>query len=471
MSLQGRPKGQYRSDRSAPHEGSPVTAAPLPSIARRLAWTLLAAALASSIAVSLAVWLAVRQEINELFDDTLQGAAEAMQPPMDLAALNPGRLITTETGTDTTTTTTTTTTHTRPGASARYVWQLVEHGPGGRPRVLQRSSRAPAVALSATPCAGFANRPGWRVFGTAIGHDGRMLYVAQAQDEQVEATLEIVLNAAMATLAIALLSHLWLRVRVTGELAPLQRLSERLRSHDLLAPGATLGAAERAELQPMHQAVDQLAAQLVRRLAQERAFSAHAAHALRTPLAGIDAQLAVALREAPDTLQPRLQRVRAAAGRLQRVVAALLALFRSDVEPQPERLRLDALLARLPVEGLTVTATPGAEVTADPDLLAAALLNLLDNALRHGARQVQVRLAAPGVVEVADDGPGVPPERLAALRQTIASGEPATASGLGLALANLVARAHGGQLELPASAQGFVARLNLTPLHPPPPAS
>ena len=294
-----------------------------------------------------------------------------------------------------------------------------------------------------------------------------MLYVAQSHDEQVEAALEIVLNAALATLAIALLSHLWLRLRVTGELAPLQRLSARLRTHDLLAPGATLGAAERAELQPVHQAVDQLAAQLVRRLAQERAFSAHAAHALRTPLAGIDAQLAVALREAPDSLKPRLQRVRAAATRLQRVVAALLTLFRSDVQPQPETLRLDALLARLPVEGLTVTVAPEAELTADPDLLAAALLNLLDNAVRHGAHRVQVSLAAPGVVEVADDGPGVPPERRAALRQALADGDAAAASGLGLALAHLVARAHGGWLELPEPPElpnrprGFVVRLNL----------
>lgn len=442
-------------------------AAPLPSIARRLAWTLLVAAVASSIAVSLAVWLAVRQEINELFDDTLQGAAEAMLPHMSVGVgvdvgvdvgLSP--LIGTDTG---------------PQASASYAWQLVEHGPDGRPRLLQRSSRAPAAALSATPSAGFANRPGWRVFGTAIGHSGRMLYVAQSQDEQVEATLEIVLNAALATLAIALLSHLWLRLRVTGELAPLQRLSARLRTHDLLAPGATLGAAERAELQPVHQAVDQLAAQLVRRLAQERTFSAHAAHALRTPLAGIDAQLAVALREAPDTLKPRLQRVRAAATRLQRVVAALLTLFRSDVQPQPETLRLDALLARLPVEGLTVTVDPEAEVTADPDLLAAALLNLLDNAVRHGAHRLQVRLAAPGVVELADDGPGVAPERLAALRQSLAGGEPAAASGLGLALAQLVARAHGGLLELPEGhdhpdhphrPRGFVVRLNLNPLSP-----
>ena len=123
----------------------------LPSIARRLAWTLLAAALASSIAVSLAVWLAVRHEVDELLDDTLQGAAEAMRP--HLAHEVPhgaGDGIVDR-------------------ASNRYAWQVVEHGPDGQARVVQRSSRAPGSALSATPCAGFADRPGWRVFGTAIG--------------------------------------------------------------------------------------------------------------------------------------------------------------------------------------------------------------------------------------------------------------------------------------------------------------
>jgi len=48
-------------------------------------------------------------------------------------------------------------------------------------------------------------------------------------------------------------------------------------------------------------------------VAAERAFNAHAAHALRTPLAGLDAQIAVALREAPEPLQGRLERIRAGA--------------------------------------------------------------------------------------------------------------------------------------------------------------
>jgi len=417
----------------------------LPSIAHRLAWTLLGSALLWSVAVSAAVWLTVRHEVSELLDDTLQGAAEAMRPSLDGALTSPAP-------------------PTGPAPSDRYAWQVVGHGADGLAVVLAASARAPQTPLLATPTAGFVHTPDWRIFGTALGPPGRMLYVAQTQDEQLEAALDIGFSAALATLAVALLAHLWLRARAAQELAPLQRLSDRLSTHDLLAPGATLGPAARAELQPMHTAIDALAAQLRQRLAQERAFSAHAAHSLRTPLAGIDAQLAVALREAPPELQPRLQRVRAAATRLQRVVAALLALFRSGVELHRSAIDLPALLARLPVDGLQVVTVATAPVVADADLLSAAVLNLLDNAVRHGARTVHVSTPAPGVLRLDDDGPGVTDARRQLL-SSVLSAESAddgnNHSGLGLKLASLVARAHGGTLTLPPTAEGFAVELTL----------
>ena len=67
-------------------------------------------------------------------------------------------------------------------------------------------------------------------------------------------------------------------------------------------------------------------------------------------------------------MQPRLQRVRDASGRLQRVVAALLALFRSGVELQRQPVDLALLLARLPAVGLQVEVPDGAWLAADPDL-------------------------------------------------------------------------------------------------------
>ncbi|MEP7281208.1 MAG: ATP-binding protein, partial [Rubrivivax sp.] len=275
--------------------------------------------------------------------------------------------------------------------------------------------------------------------------------------------VEVALHAAVATLAVVLLAYLWLGARTRRELAPLQRLSERLASHDLLAPQATLGPAERAELQPVHAAIDTLAAQLSRRLAQERLVAAHAAHALRTPLAGIDAQLAVALRECPPALRPRLQRVREASARLQRVVAALIAMFRSGVELQRRPIDLAALLARLPVEGLDVQVPAGATVTADADLLTAALVNLLDNAVRHGGHTLVVTVPAPQRLRVVDDGPGVSPLRRAALQRMLDAIDPSddAGSGLGLRLVDRVARVHGGRLTVLDDSVGFGVELTL----------
>ena len=427
------------------------------SIRGRLLRTQLLWSLLWGLALAGAVWLAVQSELEELLDDTLQSAAEGLIGPMlePFMAVMPAARVTTAPHTPVTPGTA--------GAGHRFVWQLVSQAPGAP--VLASAQGAPLQALRSTPSAGFADVPGWRVYGHSLGRDGHMLYVAQSRTERNEVKLEVVFTILLAGLPMALLGLLWLNARVRHDLQPLQALSLRLADYDPLHPGATLGAAQYQELQPMHAAIDALAARLAQRMAHERAFTAHAAHALRTPLAGIDAQLAVALREAPSTLQPRLQRVRDASNRLQRVVVALLAMFRSGAEVQRVPLDLATLVARLPVAGLALrvlpVARPGLALSADPDLLTAALLNLLDNAARHGAQTVTLSTPAAGVLQVHDDGSGVTPERRAALQQALNEQDYAGPMGLGLMLADLVARAHGGALLLPDAGPGFTAVLRL----------
>jgi signal transduction histidine kinase len=331
--------------------------------------------------------------------------------------------------------------------------------------VLARSSGAPELALAATATAGFFDALGWRVYGTTLGSDGRTLYVAQTRAERAEAQFEVAMNSVLAALAVSLLVYFWLRARLRHELVPLQHLSQRLLEHEPLASGATLGPAERSELQPVHSAIDQLGQRLSKRLAQERAFTAHAAHALRTPLAGIDAQLAVSLRECPEALRPRLQRAREAAGRLQRVVAALLTLFRSDGDIERQAVDLERLLRQFPLERVQVEVDAAQPLQADVDLLAAALANLLDNAQRHGASHIQVSTPAPQTLRLDDNGPGVSAERRQALTSALDAQAYDVVPGLGLTLADLVARAHGGRLRLvePARGRGFAVELGLAP--------
>lgn len=425
------------------------------SIRHRLQRALLGWALLWSAALGLSVWLAVRHEINELLDETLQSAAEGLAATLLHGALPLTELL------DTTPPAALPGATAAPHAGRHFVWQQVGHAAGAR--VLRHSAAAPLAPLQAAPSVGFTDLPGWRVYGLALGYDSQMLYVAQTRGERREALAEIGMALLLAGLPMGLLALLWLGARVRQELAPLQLLSARLAAYDPLQPGASLGVAEREELRPVHQAIDALTGRLARRVAQERAFSAHAAHALRTPLAGIDAQLAVALREAPSELQARLQRVRGAAGRLQRVVAGLLVLFRSGAEVQPVPLDLAVLAARVPMEGLLLEAPAGAGVAADADLLTAVLLNLLDNALRHGARRVLLSSPAPNRLRVHDDGCGVPAAQRQALQQALDAQDYEDRMGLGLMLADLVARAHGGRLYLPQVASGFAAELHLGP--------
>lgn len=413
-----------------------------PSIRRRLARALLGWSLVWGLAVAAAVWLAVRHEVNELLDDGLQGSAAVLALLVrDIDGATP------DARSDTTPAT----------AQTRFAWQVVDAGA----RVLMRSPSGPATPLLAPPRPGFSDTPDWRVFATVLDSGGRMLYVAQSREERVLAEAEVTVSAVLAALAIGLLGHLWLRARVGQELLPLQRLSDRLAGHDPTPAGATLGAAERQELQAVHDAIDALGQRLADRLAHERAFTAHAAHALRTPLAGIDAQLAIALRECPTGLQPRLQRVREAAGRLQRVVAMLLAMFRSAAELRRQPVDVAALLRSVAVGSLAIEVPSPVLVDADPDLLSAALLNLVDNAVRYGAHRLLVTQPRPGGIRLHDDGPGVGSGRRGQLQAAIDAQSYEGVTGLGLMLADLVARSHGGRMDLPAVPEGFAVDLQL----------
>jgi signal transduction histidine kinase len=423
-----------------------ATPAP-PSIGARLANALLSWSVAWGLAVGLAVWLAATHEVDELLDDALQSSAELMAEIVRARGEGAPAVVV------------------QGKALERFAWQVV----GSDGAVLLRSPRAPDQPWHRSPQVGFGDVPQWRVFGQVLGSGGRMLYAAQSRAERDEARAEVALGAVLAALAVGLLGHLWLRLRVRRELEPLQRLSQRLSGWDPEGGGAAeqIGPAERSELQPVHGALETLTVRLAARMANEQAFSAHAAHALRTPLAGIDAQLAVALRECPPELpqlHQRLLRVRGAATRLQAVVAALLGLFRSGEgggRVATQAVDLPALVARLPVPGLAVQVHASGPLQADPDLLAAALMNLLDNAQRHGAGCVQLRATAPATLRIDDDGPGVSAERLAQLREAIAGARTTEATGLGLMLADRVARAHGGRLLLPDTAQGFAVELQL----------
>ncbi len=418
-----------------------------PSIRSRLANTLTIWSVVWGLAVAAAIWLVATHEMDELLDDTLQASAELMSAVAENA--DPHALASSIVGPR------------ADEAVQRFAWQVV----AADGTLLLRSERAPSKPWCTTATAGFSDVPEFRLFGTTLGSDGRMLYAAQTRDERLEARIEVALVATLAALSVGLLGHVWLRSRVRAEMQPLERLSDRLSTWNVDAPppagGIAFGAPERQELAPVHAALEALTVSLAARIANEQAFSAQAAHALRTPLAGIDAQLAVALRDAPPELTERLQRVRGGAARLQGVVASLLGLFRTGAEAQRVMVDVQSLLSRLPAPGLEVQVQPDLVLRADADLLAAALVNLLDNARRHGAFRVWVEALERGGLRVRDDGPGMSATQRARLQSALDHQRYEDSTGLGLMLVDRVARVHQGRLRLPACDEGFIAELEL----------
>ena len=205
----------------------------------------------------------------------------------------------------------------------------------------------------------------------------------------------------------------------------------------------------------------------LRGLGQQEQFLAEAAHELRTPLATL--RLVV---ERGGSSDEALRLV----DRLSRLVTGLLARARLESGAQRVELvplRLDQLVEttveELPDhESVTVTAEP-VVVRGDPDLLAQAVRNLVENAQRHGGpagSPVEVGVT-PGLVTVRDHGDGVP---LADRERVFARGVTGTGpgTGAGLAIVRWVAGLHHGTARLTdAPGGGLLAELRLPTDAPP----
>ncbi|OAH15293.1 sensor histidine kinase [Streptomyces jeddahensis] len=199
---------------------------------------------------------------------------------------------------------------------------------------------------------------------------------------------------------------------------------------------------------------------------RQRRFVADASHELRSPIASLRTQLEV------GAAHPELLDVDGAVAdtvRLQQLAADLLLLARLDAGERPGAMRLD--LAALVREELSQRTADRIRVEADLEQvevagsrgqLARVLGNLLDNAQRHARSRVTVTVRAEGscaVVEVADDGDGVPEaERERIFERFVRLDDARTrddgGAGLGLAIARDVALRHAGALTVADAPEG-----------------
>lgn len=347
-----------------------------------------------------------------------------------------------------------------------------------RPRTL-RAKLAVWIALAVISAAVF--HAGSAVF-VFLMHERGEVDAGEVEDAAAEdaenRTVVLELAGAMALIAVVLsttaaAAGLWLAGKA---LAPLRDAAERARaaragSTSLLLPVRGLDD----EWDRLASVVNDLLEDERRTTARARTFSANAAHELRTPLAAILLEVQVALRRKRTDEEYRavLVGVEAEVTRLGGVVQALLALSRADQGELGARLeRFDvAAIAADAVRGtklapeaggerprdgvaLVVASTP-ALAQGDPALTRRVLDNLIDNALRHGGRDVEVRVGHERdvvVVSVTDDGPGLTPAVKERLFDRF-NREPGASDGhgLGLSIAHALTRAMGGTLRFDAS--------------------
>ncbi len=207
--------------------------------------------------------------------------------------------------------------------------------------------------------------------------------------------------------------------------------------------------------------------------AQLRRFTADASHELRTPLTVIRAVGEVALQDQKDperyreTIGSMLEEV----DRLSRLVDSLLVLSRADAGRGIHRQELSLfelvkstvslleILAEEKDQRIEVAVSEDIRVEADPLLLRQALISLTDNAIKFSPRGSAIRItvgrngAGEAVVEVGDEGPGIPEADLSRVFERfyrVDSGRSRDegGAGLGLSIARWAVERHGGRIEL-----------------------
>jgi len=281
---------------------------------------------------------------------------------------------------------------------------------------------------------------------------------------------DIVASSALpvAVLAVLVLALVWFGV--ARGLRPLQGLSAQIRSRSPRDLRPVEAAEVPEEARPLVDSMNRLLGEVAEASRRQERFLADAAHQLRTPLAGLQAHAEIALAQpVPPECRAELEQVRGATVRTARLANQLLALARAEALPRAAEPPARAVLRQL-VEGdadewvrrsLARNIDLGFEledatVHGDPFLLREALANLVDNALEYAPAggRVTVRVARrPGgevVLEVEDDGPGIPPAERARVLERFyrVPGTGGTGSGLGLAIVREIVHAQGARLTI-----------------------
>jgi signal transduction histidine kinase len=314
-----------------------------------------------------------------------------------------------------------------------------------------------------------------------INSDAGSLFVTVAAASDAEALARDIVNRLLSDFAwaVPVFAAVMLAIAawsIRRSLRPVHAASERAAAIGPVSTGVRLPIVDLpSELVPLVAAVNHAFDRMEQGYAVQRQFTANAAHELRTPLAILTAAL--------DELNggAELEKLRADATRMNRLVEQLLRVARLDSVPMDVTATIDLVATTVSVlESMTPWAIGQARslgldapplpvlVRGNADAIADAVRNLVENGVHHSPTggEVAVEVSPDGVVSVADRGPGVPEadrqrifERFWRARSAARQGV-----GLGLSIVAEIAKAHGGSIEVadrPGGGALFALRIPL----------
>ncbi|MDX3457728.1 histidine kinase dimerization/phospho-acceptor domain-containing protein [Streptomyces sp. ME02-8801-2C] len=292
------------------------------------------------------------------------------------------------------------------------------------------------------------------------GEEGETVRVEEPRSSvtrEVGRTLLIIGAVALLAVIAAVLLAVRQANRLASPLTDLAETAERLGSGDPRPRHKRYGV---PELDRVADVLDSSAERIARMLTAERRLAADASHQLRTPLTALSMRLEeITLTDDPDTVKEEATIALTQVERLTDVVERLLTNARDPRTGSAVSFDLDEVIQQQLAEWRPAYRSAGRAIVSSgkrhlqavgtPGAVAQVLAALIENSLMHGGGTVALRTRVIGnqaVIEVTDEGPGVPADLGARIFERAISGRNST--GIGLAVARDLAEADAGRLEL-----------------------
>lgn len=361
-----------------------------------------------------------------------------------------------------------------------------------RGEVLARTGGSPSSDFEQLPT-GYSTRviegKEWRIY--VLRDNGYQITTADRIDQRNTLINELLCAAGVPFLIALLggLAALW--IGIGQGLAPLQALRAQLRAKKTDDTTPITVAKPPTELRPVLDAMNGLLGRLAQALSSQRAFTDAAAHELRTPLTVIDTHLQVARLTEGKEAESSLASAEEGVKRLRRTLDQMMVLARAEASANPE----DKCASIVEVVNSVIDATAvdtrarlalsieGADtgLPVPRSMLAAAIRNLVDNAIRYSPEDAPVDITARFDEQaqrchliIADRGPGLRKEQISQIGRRFWRGDQGRhrndGAGLGISIVHAIVKRFGGELNLrPRDGGGLIAEIVLpyagAPLH------